>query len=59
MKESEMTLKENSTTLVFLLSNCKQVPKILYDPLNIISIYDYSAIGSSSVVHIFHKGIIS
>ena len=52
--------RRNNTTFVSLLSNCLQV-KIFYDWCIVftISVYDYYAIGLSSVVYIFHKGIIS
>ena len=50
MKESVLSLKENNTTLVFLLSNCPQVLKFFYDWLVkyyclTILVYDYKAIG--------------
>ena len=59
MKVSVLSLKEKSnTTLVYLLSNCPQVLKyFMTNPLNIILtilVYDYSNLGSSLVVYIFH-----
>ena len=55
--------RKNNTKLVFLLLNYSQVLKVFHDwrikiLFSKILVYDHWAIGSCSVVYIFHKGII-
>ena len=64
MKVSVLSLKEKATqhcSSYFQIA-CKYIKSFMTNPLNIILkilVYDNSNIGPSSVVYIFHKGIIS
>ena len=54
--------EQKTTTLDFLLSNCQKVLKIFYDwPVKYYFSDDFDIwyMECSSVVYIFHKGIIS
>ena len=64
MKVSVLNLKEKATQYWFsyFQISCKYWTYFMTNPLNIILtilVYDYSNIGSSLVVYIVHKGIIS
>jgi len=64
MKVSVLSLKEKATQhwLFYFQIARKYYKSVMTNRLNIIltiSLYDYSNIGSSLVIYIFHKGIIS